>query len=503
MQHFLLGKGRDMTEQDSNITVQQYPSLPLFGRKQIFSSNMVLNADNIVAEISASLPLHIENQMCIEYLYWYRRGIQPVLYKTKEVRPEINHIVCENHADEIVSFKNGYFLTQPAFYISRNNNEETAEKVKKLNEYLYLSGKNQVDNKVVDWFHTCGTGILFIQSNNDPDIPVKVYALDPRSAYVVYDLTPAHNPLYGVNIVMQGENEAIFDVYTRDRVFRLSGGIRANIVTDGSPIEATPINVISVESNPLGRVPMVEYHYNSVNMGAFESVISLLDAINNVQSNRLDGVDQFIQSLAVAVNCQFEEGTTANSIRQAGMIQMKSVGENKADFKILSEQLDQGETQTLVDNLYQQVLTICGMPFVSDSGASTSDTGTAVYLRNGWQTADTCARNTEDLFKEANRRFDEIFISILNQKEGLDIKLSDFELQFVRNETANLLVKTQGALNLKELGLSPELTLAKSGVSNDPVADVANSKVYIEKAWNVQPSETVDENISEVSERTL
>ena len=39
-------------------------------------------------------------------------------------------------------------------------------------------------------------------------------------------------------------------------------------------------------------------------MGSFEAVIPLLDAINNLQSDRLDGVDQFIQSLLVFYNCK-------------------------------------------------------------------------------------------------------------------------------------------------------------------------------------------------------
>ena len=56
-------------------------------------------------------------------------------------------------------------------------------------------------------------------------------------------------------------------------------------------------------------------------------------------------------------------------------------------------------------------------------------------------------------------------------------------MQFVRNETANILVKTQAALNLKELGFSPELAFAKSGVSNDPIADVENSRKYIDAKW--------------------
>lgn len=469
---------------------------PLLGRLNIYS-NTPLNEENIVAELSKVMASHLNNVVAIEYLYWYRRGLQPILGKVKDVRPEINHIVVENHADEIVGFKNGYFLTQPAFYISRNKDEGITDKVKELNEYLYLSGKNEVDNKVVDWFHTVGTGILYVTPTDNDDIPVKVYALDPRSAFVVYDLTPAHEPLYGVNIVMENDKEAILDVYTRDKKFTVKAGFVGRYISNGEPLEVTPVALERVEPNVLGYIPMVEYHYNSVNMGAFESVIPLLDAINETMSDRIDGIDQFIQSLAIAINCDFEEGVTANTIRQAGMITIKSLGDNKADFKILSEQLDQGQTQVLVDYLYQQVLTICGVPDTTKGGKSTSDTGTATYLRDGWATADTMARNTEDLFKESNRRFDEIFISILNRKKGLGLKLHDFQLQFVRNEMANLLVKTQGALNLKQLGLSPEITLAKSGVSNDPVADVANSKPYIDAAWNVQPTEVIDENIAE------
>ena len=495
----MFGKDIRMSEITTN---EKIVAPPLVGRLNIYS-NTPLDEQNIIVELSKVLASHLVNVIAIEYLYWYRRGLQPILGKVKDVRPEINHIVVENHADEIVGFKNGYFLTQPAFYISRSKDEGITEKVKDLNEYLYLSGKNEVDNKVVDWFHTTGTGILYVTPVANEEIPVKVYALDPRSAFVVYDLSPAHEPLYGVNIVMQNNKEAVLDVYTRDKKYTVKGGFLGKMISNGEPMEVTPVSVEKIEPNPLGYIPMVEYHYNSVNMGAFESVIPLLDAINEAMSDRVDGIDQFIQSLAIAINCDFDEGVTANTIRQAGMIAIKSVGDNKADFKILSEQLDQGQTQVLVDYLYQQVLTICGMPSTTKGGTSTSDTGAAVLYRDGWYQADTFARNTEDLFKEANRRFDEIFISILNRKKGLGLRLRDFELQFVRNETANLLVKTQGALNLKQLGLSPEITLAKSGVSNDPVADVANSKPYIEAAWNTKPTEVVDENINETSERTL
>ena len=233
----------------------------------------------------------------------------------------------------------------------------------------------------------------------------------------------------------------------------------------------------------LGYIPIIEYRYNDINMGAFESVLPLLDAINTVQSNRIDGVEQFIQSLAVAVNCQFDDDTTANDIRKAGMIVLKSIGENKADFRILSEQLDQTQTQVLVDYLYEQVLRICAMPSTHDGNGSIRDSGTASLVRNGWFQADAAARNTEDLFKKSNKYFDEIIVSILRRKNLLDISINDFELELVRNETVNIQSKAQSFQTLMAAGFHPELAAKKSGVSNDPVADMKMSEKYIKMIW--------------------
>ena len=465
----------------------------LFGRRKIFTTTANFDENNIVAELNKILSVHVLNMMEMEYLYWYRRGLQPILNRTKQVRPEINNKLTENHAAEIVAFKNGYFLTQPAFYVSRRDDSSVNDNVKKLNEYLYLSGKQQADNEVVDWFHTVGLGIVYLKANKDKDVPVKAYSLDPRSAFVVYSREPGNPPIMGVNIVISGKTDettqAMFDVFTRDKVFRVSGGITGEIITD-APIVATAIAVEQVEDNTIGEIPIIEYQYENNRMGAFETVVPMLDAINAIQSNRVDGIEQFIQSLMVFYNCQLgddENGDpiTPSYIREAGAIFLKSIGQDKADLKILSEQLNQTQTQVLVDNLFEKMMNIAGVPMSTNTKASTSDNVGAVFLRSGWGAADTLARNTEDLFKKSNRLFDKVFIKILNAKTDIDINLSDFELNFARNEMDNLLVKTQGALNLKQLGFSPELAFAKSGVSSDPVADVENSRRYIDKVWGV------------------
>ena len=457
----------------------------LFGRRDITTNAEVIDANNVLSELNHCLERHSFNAREEEYLYWYRRGFQPVLDKKKEIRPEINNTVVENHAEEIVQFKNGFFLSQPAVYISRNGDESTVKKVADLNEFLYRSGKALADTKCCDWFHTVGKGVLYCEPRNDKRAPMKVYALDPRNAFVVYSSRPGNKPMFGVSIVMDSENRIVFDVYTEHFYFKCYGGAMSSDMHLEFPLKAIAIDIEASRPNVLGHVPLIEYRYNLQNESSFEPVIPLMDALNAVQSDRLDGIDQFIQSLAVAVNCDLPEDVTINDIRKAGMIVLKSVGENKADFQILAEQLNQTESQVLVSYLYQQILTISGLPATTKGTRSTSDTGSAVLARDGWYQADNFARNTTDLYKESNAYFDEIFVEAL-RRVGFDIDLGDFEVQIAHNEISNLLIKAQGALNLKELGLAPEIVLSRSGVSNDPVADVAASKAYIEKAWGMK-----------------
>lgn len=470
------------------IAENKAPSAPtLFGRRDIYTTADEITEDNVIDEVNSALVYHLLNVMEEDYLYWYRRGLQPVLNRHKEYNDWILNKITVNVATEICDFKGGYFLMEPCSYVSHKSGKKG--KVDKLNEYMRRSGKHVADNQLADWFHTVGKAALFVQANADKDIPLKCYAVDPRSAFVVYSLRPGNEPVFAVNVVL-GHERSLIDVYTKDKVFRLSGGTSQRNVSDYKNYEVTAVSVDKVEDNTLRHIPIIEYRYNSVNMCSFESVITLIDAMSDLQSNRVDGVAQFIQSLGVAINCNFDESVTAETIKRSGLIALSSIGDNKADFKILSEELNQDQTQTLVDNLYDQILRICSMPSTRKGGTSTSDTQGAVIFRDGWEQAAACARNTEDLFKESNRLFDEILIDVLKRNDLLDIKLIDFELNFVRNETANVQSKAQAAQTMLAMGMAPELAFKKSGLSNDPVSDVKMSEKYLKLIWG-DPDEAI------------
>ncbi len=454
----------------------------MYGRLDIYATYDEITPENIVEELNSALVYHIKNMLQEEFLYWYTRGIQPILNRHKEIREDILNVVQVNTAAEIVDFKNGYLLQKSCAYIARRKGVQN--KVKKLNEYLYRSGKAEADNKTADWFHRVGKGVMYVEPVEDEETPFRAYALDPRSAFVVYSLRPGNKPVMGINFVVQ-DGKSRFDVFTNDTVYHLSGTQTGKLMTSerNHDYMATASTVESVEPNVLGMIPIIEYRYNSVNTSAFELAIPLLDELSNLASNACDGIEQFIQTLAIAVNCEFPEDTTITDIRKAGMIALRSIGENKADFKVLTEQLDQTQTKVLMDSLREEVLRICAMPNRSNGSSTYDTTGAAILASYGWYQADCSARNTEDLFRESNRQFDRIITEILRRKGLLDINLSDIELTFPHGETANIQSKAQAFQTLMAAGLHPELAAEKSGISSDPVKDMKMSEDYLKMIW--------------------
>ena len=448
------------------------------GRRDIFTVQEDLDRDNIVDEINKALAIHFLNKDDEDFLFEYRRGEQPILDRVKARNNEVCcNTVVENHAEEIVAFKNGYFLTEPCTYISRN--EDASEKVVELNEYVYRSGKYQADNDLVDWFHTVGKAYLFVEPNVlDTECPFYAYALDPRTVEVVKSLKPGNKPVYAIHVVSDEEN-IYCDVYTKTKYFRLFGSMSSKYPTD-KPENRTYVTKIEIEAdNRLAPyIPIIEYRYNKTNMGAFEQVIPLCDLINNIRSNSIDGIEQLIQSLLVVINAQFDDEVDASYIRERGMVCISSNGDNKAEIQLLSESLNQTDTEVFVQSVLTEMHKIVGMPFINAGGTS-GNVGSAIFV-NGWESADSYAKNTWDEFVKSNKYFDEIILKILKDVNGFEISLGNFELSLIRNELANIQAKAQSCGTMIGFGLHPILAMKWSGLTNDPVAAYEDSKEFFE-----------------------
>ena len=160
-------------------------SRKLFGRKVIYTEVSEINEGNIIDVLQKAQDVHIANKAEIDYLYRYYRGDQPILYRKKDVRPEINNMVVENRANEIVSFKTGYQVGEPVQYVSRGGDERISSEVLTLNDYMLAEDKPAKDKELVDWGNICGTAYRMVLPDALADIeadeaPFEICTLDPR-----------------------------------------------------------------------------------------------------------------------------------------------------------------------------------------------------------------------------------------------------------------------------------------------------------------------------------
>lgn len=440
-----------------------------FGRKKIFTDVTEITRDNVLEVLRKALITHWSNKADMEYLYAYYKGRQPVLNRQKEVRPEIKNTVVENRANEIVSFKVGYLMGEPIQYVSRSDSKSVADKITTLNGYCLSEDKAAKDKELADWFHICGTAYRMVLPDSvfereSDEAPFEIYTLDPRFAFVVYANSIGEPPVMGVKYIQRSDGAVIYSIYTKDRYFEVEN--QSMIVRE--------------EAQSLG-IPIIEYPANNARLGAFEIVLPLLDAINTVDSNRLDGVEQFVQALMLFHNVDISVDDFSK-LRDDGAIKFKDIDpQYKAEIKYLTSELNQSQTQTLVDHLYNTVLTICGMPN-RNGGTSTSDTGSAVIMRDGWSAAEARAKDSELMFKLSEKEFLKLVLRICSDLSDLELKLSDVEVRFTRRNYENISQKaTVLTTMLSNPKIAPILAFTHCGMFSDPQLAYRMSMDYAEE----------------------
>lgn len=448
-----------------------------FGRTPIFTPETEITRDNIVDVLRKAIPIFEKNASECKYLYEYYKGRQPILGRVKEIRPEICNTVVVNRAYEIVTFKTGRFLYKNIQYVNRS--EDMTNEVNDLNSFMYADNKCGKDRELVDWIHICGHGYrMVLDAPLSDGMPFHTYTIEPTRAFVVYCDDVTRRPLMGAYYTWYlDENKnrhKRYTCYTQNQIFEVED---YQIKSEGWHI--------------LGGIPIVEYPANYARLGCFEMVIELLDAINLAQSNRMDGLEQFIQALLVFKNLDLEEGDVSK-LRQEGAI---CLPEN-SDVEYLVHELNQSQTQTLVDDLYQAVLTICGMPNRQSGSTSTSDNKGAVVLRDGWSASATAVKETKQYFESAERTMLGMALKVFNVYEDgagaghKPLKVSDIEVHFDEGEYENMLEKAQVlTMLLSNDWVDPKDAYQFSNITPDPESAYIRGKQFHEEQEAKQAEE--------------
>lgn len=432
-----------------------------YGRKIAYANVEQITADNIVNVVGNCIGAFYFNKTIIRYLWNYYKGDQPVLYRTKVQNADITNKVPENHAYEIVQFKVGQTYGEPIQLISRKDDDRINNAVDEFNDYLTDANKQEKDIKAGEWQSATGTSFKAVQFANG-DIPFRIVAPTPMNTFVIYNQS-TEEPLLAIQELKDADGQMYKLCYTDSYECKIVNGEARDWKLHG-----------------FGGIPIVEFPNNHERISDIELVIGLLDAINTMQSNRMDGVEQFVQFWIKFVNCDIDTGTF-EKMKISHALTVKSNNEqNKSDVDIMTQELNQTECQVAKDDLWDNAQSILAIP-TRESQNSGGDTQGAVSLRAGWDFSKTRAKQKDPIIKTSEKRLAKVILNVIRIKDhDLGLTARDFDVQINHSPLDNLYTKTQALDQMLKAGINPRIAVSTCGLWGDAEKVFIQSKPYFD-----------------------
>lgn len=450
----------------------------VFGRKVLTAPVEAVTKDNIVKIVGDCIGDFYFNKKATEYLWRYFKGDQPILYRMKKVRSDVNNKVVENHAYEIVEFKVGQTYGEPLQCVSiEKENEDIGKYVDALNKFLKLSNKHERNIRCGEWQSATGTGFIAANFNRSRNrtCPFLLTVPTPINTFLIYS-SITEEPLVAVQELKDIDGNSYKMCYTETQECKIVDS-----------------KVENWHTHAFGGIPIVEYPNNAQRMSDLEIVITMLDAINLFQSDRVNGLAQFIQSFIKFVNCEMDNEIFAKMKEQGAFVVKSNNGDNKADVDIMSQELNQSESQVAKKDMMDNVLEVLAIPKLE--GNTGGDTQGAVSLRNGWDMAKSRTKLKDPTVQESEKRLLHVILNIIRVKSKENpcpIDVGQFDVIINHSPMDNMLVKAQFLDYLLKDGVYPKLAFELSTLFPDSEKAYAVSKPYLDALYSTRAENEPD-----------
>lgn len=462
------------TNEKKNTSAVVNAESPVFkGRDVIYWDPVAINAGNILQIVQQTMLNHLSNRNEMRYLREYEKGDMPIFYRVKNIREDVNVKAGSNYAKLITDFKVGYEFGSPITFVQRAKDDyskadanQDDKRVASLNEMLFEQGKPAKDIQLAHDFKTGGVGYMMAYpkiEESDDVAPFDLIVLNPLNTYCVYTNDAYRRKMLAVTYSVNEDTQIPrITAYTKNRVYTIVG----NKLVGDSP-------------NMIGKIPIVEFINDQNRQACFETVLPLADALNIANSDRVNDICQYVSAILWLHNCKLDD-TQQKELRDAGFIQTTTTADGRdAKVTYVTATLNQAETQSLVDHLYNQMLEIAGVP--GRDSSSGGNTGSAILLSNGWQLAETMAKTMEPIFEISEMELLDIIIAILRNtpdvpEEMKGLKKSDVLVKFGRNKTYDLVSRTSALSNMITIGIDPAKAIAAVDIFDDA------QQVYLDSA---------------------
>ena len=458
------------------------------GRLNIYTTESYITKENLIDVLSAAKSTHLMNANDIKKLLRYEKGDQR-LPRVKHVRPDIDICDIDNIANQITEFKLGYDWGYPISLIQRGqNNRNNSETIALLNDFYELAGNRGKQQELARYVEITGVGYTYVDINPDyeeGDSPFTLDVLNPEFTFVVRSTYYTDNRI--IMAVTFGdtddEGDTTYTCFTKDRRYVVNGK-----------------NQIKEWLNPLGVIPVIEWIRAYDRMGCFERQIPEMDALNLLNSDFLNDVDQNTQAIWHVNDVEFakeevidEEGNVTYKTKRPENGQWLQTFSNqngsKPSITPLTVNYNYSGVLNNIVNKRQTILAKCDVPQRNDN--SGGSTGIAMSDASGWSAAEASAskkENIQDLCKCAELRV--VFKAIQkNTKVSADdpiksLTLADVKPYIKRQKSYEMTVKTNAFATMVAHGIDGLDAIQSINFFDDPSEVWERSKDTIEKYQN-------------------
>ena len=291
----------------------------------------------------------------------YYLGKHSILERSKDDRLSNNKVMV-NHAKYITDTNVGYLLGNPVDYQA-----SVGYDIEPLLDAYKKQTINDLDSEIAKDVSIFGLQYEYVYANEKAE--PKSCEVDNKNTIIVYDDTVEHNKLFGLiyRPIKKGTTFKYWEIiYVDKTVKRVYKSYSKNLQQVGVD-----------EPHAFGDVPIICYKNNPEFMGDFEPVISLIDAYNLLQSDRINDKEQLVDAILVFYGMDFDS-EQADALRESRML-ANVPSDARAEY--LTKMLQEGDVDILRQNIESDIHKISMVPNMSDQNFVGNSSGVAIRYK--------------------------------------------------------------------------------------------------------------------------
>ena len=347
-----------------------------------------------------------------------------ILTAPKKAAHKPDNRIVVNFPKYIVDTINGFFIGNPIKVVA--DDKAVSDYVEFLDQYNDQDDNNAELSKLCDIY---GKGYEVYYTDENAELCITYCS--PIEAFMIFDDSIVERPMYFVRRWTDRENHEYGEISDKGykRSFRVTGGLQW-------------LNEWEVHN--FDDVPATEFIENAERQGAFEPVLTIVNAYNKAISEKANDVDYFADAYLKILGAALDD-TGAKHIRDNRIINFEGDDAGKIVVEFMGKPEGDTTQENLLERLERLIFQISMVANISDENFGSA---TGIALKYKLQAMSNLAKIKERKFTSGMNRRYKILFGHPASKVQKDAWMQ-LHYQYTPNMPANLLEEAQIAAQME------------------------------------------------------